>query len=133
MDNKKRDILAENPGLRCKPYAVPEGYFESFKAEMRQMTQPKQVSLLHRLMPYASIAAVFVFLVSAGTLFLQKFTPADDFTQEDYLVFSHNAMNAEYYDYESMDQLADAEIAAEDIIEYLIYSGITPEEIEFSK
>ena len=30
MDNKKRDILAENSGLRSKPYAVPEGYFESF-------------------------------------------------------------------------------------------------------
>jgi hypothetical protein len=40
-------------------------------------------------------------------------------------------MNVEYYD--SMDQIADAEIAAEDIIEYLIYSGITPEEIEIFK
>ena len=133
MDNKKRDILAEHAGLRSNPYAIPEGYFESFKADMKQMAQPQQTPLLHRLMPYASIAAVFVFLVSAGTLFLQKFTPADDFTQEDYLVFSHNAMNAEYYDYESMDQIADAEIAAEDIIEYLIYSGITPEEIEICK
>jgi hypothetical protein len=69
--------------------------------------------------------------VAAGTFFLQKFTPAEDFTQEDYLVFSHSSMNVEYYD--TMDQIADAEIAAEDIIEYLIYSGITPEEIEIFK
>ena len=131
MDNKKRDILAEISGLRSNPYAVPEGYFESFKADMKHTAQPQQMSLLHRLMPYASVAAVFVFLVAAGTFFLQKFTPADDFTQEDYLVFSHNTMTAEYY--EDMDQIADAEIAAEDIIEYLIYSGITPEEIEICK
>lgn len=131
MDNKKRDILAEISGLRSNPYAVPEGYFESFKADMKHTAQPQQMPLLHRLMPYASVAAVFVFLVAAGTFFLQKFTPADDFTQEDYLVFSHNAMTAEYY--ENMDQIADAEIAAEDIIEYLIYSGITPEEIEICK
>lgn len=131
MDNKKRDILAENSGLRSKPYAVPEGYFESFKADMQHIAKPQQTHMLHKLMPYASIAAVFVFLVAAGTFFLQKFTPADDFTQEDYLVFSHSSMNVEYYD--SMDQIADAEIAAEDIIEYLIYSGITPEEIEIFK
>lgn len=131
MDNKKRDILAENSGLRIRPFTVPEGYFESFKADMKQMAQPQQTTLLQKLMPYASIAAVFVFLVTAGTLFLQKHTPVEEFTQEDYLVFSHNPMNVEYY--ENMDQIADAEIAAEDIIEYLIYSGITPEEIEFSK
>ena len=131
MDNKKRDILAEISGLRSNPYGVPEGYFESLKTEIRSQVQPQHQTWMNRLVPYVSMAAVFIFLVTAGTFFLQKFTPMEEFTQEDYLVFSHNALNAEYFD--SMDQIADAEIAAEDLIEYLIYSGITAEEIEISK
>ena len=131
MDNKKRDILAENPGLKNKPYGVPEGFFESFMADMKMQAQPKQMTLFERLMPYASMAAVFVFLLAAGTFFLQRTTPAEEFTHEDYLVFSQNAINSEYY--EDMYQIADAGIAEEDIIEYLIYSGITAEEIEICK
>ena len=131
MDNKKRDILAENPGLRSKPYAVPEGYFESFKADMKHIAQPQQTPLLHRLMPYASIAAVFVFLVAAGTFFLQRTTPSEEFTQEDFLVLSNDISRMDYY--EEMDHIADAGIADEDIIEYLIYSGVSAEEIELSK
>jgi hypothetical protein len=100
-------------------------------ADMKMQAQPKQMTLFERLMPYASMAAVFVFLLAAGTFFLQRTTPAEEFTHEDYLVFSQNAINSEYY--EDMYQIADAGIAEEDIIEYLIYSGITAEEIEICK
>ena len=54
---------------------------------------------------------------------------AEDLTQEDFLVFSPNALNIEYYS-EETDQYASAGIADEDIIEYLIYSGISAEEID---
>ena len=130
MKEMNRNILDENPQLRKQAYSVPDGYFEAFKSQMTPHQQMQQ-SWTGRLIPYISMAAAFLLLVTAGTFFLQKFTPAEDFTQEDYLVFSHNVITAEYY--ESMDQIADAEIAAEDIIEYLIYSGITPEEIEIFK
>lgn len=124
-----RDILAENKDLRKQPYSVPEGYFDTFKSQMKPY-EKQQVTLAARLAPYVSIAAVFVFLVTAGTLFLKKSTPYDELTQEDFLVFSTAMANTEYYE---MDQIADAGLADEDIIEYLIYCGISAEEIELSK
>ena len=124
-----KDILAERTELRKQPYSVPEGYFETFKSEMKPY-QEQKLTLTARLAPYVSMAAVFAFLVTAGTLFLKKSTPYDNLTQEDFLVFSTAMANTEYYE---MDQIADAGLADEDIIEYLIYCGITPEEIELSK
>lgn len=130
MKEIRRDILAENKDLRKQPYTVPEGYFDTFKSQIKPY-EKQQLTLVARLAPYVSMAAVFVFLVTAGTLFLKKSTPYDDFTHEDFLVFSTAMANTEYY--EDMDQIADAGLADEDIIEYLIYCGISAEEIELSK
>jgi hypothetical protein len=123
MKEMNRDILADSPQLRRQAYSVPEGYFEGFKAEM----QPRSA----RSFPYASIAAALVFLVTAGTFFLKQSLPTDEITQEDYLLFSNSMIDVEYYN--DAGQIADAGIGDEDIIEYLIYSGITAEEIELSK
>ncbi|MBR2063989.1 MAG: hypothetical protein IJ971_04770 [Bacteroidales bacterium] len=125
-----RDILAAKPELKNMPYCVPEGYFETFKAQAVPYRE-KEIGLVGRLMPYAAMAAVFVFLVTAGTFFLQRTSPVEEFTHEDFLVFSSGISNSEYY--ESMNQIADAGLADEDIIAYLIYSGISAEEIELYK
>ena len=130
MKDLKTDILAQEPKLKIMPYSVPEGYFETFKAEMKPCVR---MSLTDRLMPYVAMAAVFVFLVTVGTLFLQKTSPAEIMTQEDYLVFSGDMMNTVEYEMAYGSQIADAEIENEDIINYLIYSGVTVEEIELSK
>lgn len=126
----ERDILAAKPELKNMPYSVPEGYFETFKAQAVPYKE-KEIGLVGRLMPYVAMAAVFVFLVTAGTFFLQRTSPAEEFTHEDFLVFSSGISNSEYY--ESMNQIADADLAEEDIIAYLIYSGISAEEIELYK
>jgi len=130
MKEKERDILAEEKRLREMPFSVPEGYFEAFKAEMDTF-EGKEPGLFRRLVPYMAMAAAFLFLVTGGTFLLQHTIPEEDFTQEDFLVFSSGISNYEYY--EEMEHIADADIEDEDIIEYLIYSGISAEEIEFSK
>ena len=130
MKEKDRDILAAMPELKKMPYSVPEGYFDTFKSQAVPYKE-KEIGLIGRLMPYAAMAAVFVFLVTAGTFFLQRTSPAEEFTHEDFLVFSSGIANSEYY--ESMNQIADAGLADEDIIAYLIYSGISAEEIELYK
>ncbi|MBR1960956.1 MAG: hypothetical protein IKA34_10410 [Bacteroidales bacterium] len=131
MKEKNRDILADNPKLKEQVYSVPDGYFSGFKAGMTPYASVEP-SLARRLVPYLSMAAVFIFLVTAGTFFLQQTTPADEFTQEDFILYSSNISGIGLYE-EEPDQLADAGIADEDIIEYLIYSGISAEEIELSK
>jgi hypothetical protein len=69
-------------------------------------------------------------MVSAGTFFLEKTTHQDGMTYEDYLVHSDMLIEAEY---EQDTQIAEADIVDEDIIEYLIYIGVTAEDIEQSK
>lgn len=128
MEEIKRDILASEPKLKEMPYTVPDGYFETFEA---QALQHKESRSDRRMIPYAVAAAVLAFLFTAGALLLQNSPHPEELTQEDFLVFSTQMTNVEYYD--DIDQIADAGIADEDIIEYLIYTGISAEEIELSK
>ena len=126
------DILKySSDELKKMPYTVPEGYFEQVKAEISRSTAAEEgVSLWRKAVPYISVAATFLIMVSAGTFFLEKTTQQDGMTYEDYLVHSDVLIEAEY---EQDTQIADATIAAEDIIEYLIYTGVTAEDIEQSK
>lgn len=129
---KENDILKDCVELRQMPYSVPEGYFESFKAEAVRPVV-RRVNFWNRFAPYAAMAAVFVFLVTAGTFLLERSTPQYQMTEEDYMMFSDNIMTTIAYEMEYGYQLAEAEISEEDIINYLIYSGVTPEHIEFAK
>ena len=133
MENEK-DILQE-PKLKKMPYSIPEGYFEKMKAEARKCTEPTPVhiSIWARLAPYAGIAAMFLFILTLGKLFVgQKAADTagtlteDISTYEDYLVFS------DIPDVYLNEPETEAEgIADEDIIEYLIYIGATVEDIEY--
>lgn len=132
MKTKNKDILTGNNDLKKMPYSIPDGYFESFKAQMKPYERKENPGLFKKMVPYAAMAAMFIFLVTAGTFFLRKTTPADEFTQEDFILFSNNMTNTVYY--EETYQIAEAdEFGEEDIIEYLIYSGITAEELELLK
>lgn len=129
---KENDILKDCVELKQMPYSVPEGYFESFKAEAVRPVV-RRVNFWNRFAPYAAMAAVFVFLVTAGTFLLERSTPQYPMTEEDYMMFSDNIMTTIAYEMEYGYQLAEAEISEEDIINYLIYTGVTPEHIEFAK
>ena len=126
----KQDILSEKPQLRKQAYIVPEGYFEELRSQIKP-PQTVQLNWTQKLVPLVSMAATFILMVTAGTFFLQRATPSEEFTQEDFLVFSNDVARIDYY--EEMNHIADADIADEDIIEYLIYSGVSAEEIELSK
>ena len=126
-----KDILMDK-ALKGNPYSTPEGYFDSFKIKAKSFTRPKTVSvnIWQQLKSYVSVAAMFIFMVTAGTFFLKKTTPMDDFDHEDYIVFSEGYFEV---DTENEEQYADADISADDIIEYLIYIGINEDTIELSK
>ena len=129
---KGNDILKDCTELKQMPFSVPEGYFESFKKE-NAMPVCRKVSLWNRMAPYAAMAAVFVFLVSAGTFLLEKSSPDYNMTEEDYVMFADNMMNTIAYEMEFGSQIAEADFSDEDTINYLIYTGVTAEHIELSK
>jgi hypothetical protein len=140
MTETNKDIL-QNPELKQTPYSVPEGYIDKFKAQARTYTEPKYVpvNLRSRLAPYVGIAAMFLFILVLGKVFVKPTdaVPSDsaaaeisviDEGYEDYLVFSD--INTTDVLYMEEDGLEIEEISDEDIIEYLIYIGATEKYIE---
>ena len=128
----ENDILKDCAQLKQMPFAVPEGYFESFKEEISR-PRVRKMDFRTRIAPYLALAAVFIFLVTAGTFILERSVPAYQMTEEDYVIFSDNISTTIAYEMEYGSQLAEADISEEDIISYLIYTGVTAEQIELSK
>ena len=134
MNEMERDIL-NNQELRKTPYTVPDGYFDSLRKEVSGYVRPMAVtvSLWQKLAPLAAVAAMFIIMVTAGTFFLRSTSSEEDITQEDYIVFAGNYSDFGIYEEEYDEQYADAGVNADDIIEYLIYTGVSEDIIELSK
>ena len=129
---QEKDILKDRVELKQMPFSVPEGYFDSFKAEAKK-PMVRKLNFREMVMPYVAVAAVFIFLVTAGTFLLENATPRYQMTEEDYMMFSDNMMTTIAYEMEYGAQYAEANISDEDIINYLIYTGVPAEFIEMSK
>ena len=136
MKDLERDILQEASLKKC-PYSVPEGYFESLKEKAAKYSKPAPAPVFQFkriLLTAVSMAAMFILMVTAGTFLLEKTTPSEGMTHEDYIVFSDGYfVDLEMYDDGMSEQYADASISDEDIVEYLIYIGVSEEFIEMSK
>lgn len=130
MKQTDMDILKDLKELRQMPFGTPDGYFEAFRSKVKK-PRAQGISLWSRIKPYASVAAVFIFMVTAGTFILERTAGPAGLTQEDYILFSDNFTLNTIYQEDA--KIADAAIQDEDIIEYLIYSGVSAEEIELSK
>ena len=133
MKEQVQDILATQKVLKENPFSVPGGYFESFKAETAKKAVLPVVSPWRRSIPYMAVAASLAFLLSVGTLVQNSISSRNRITDEDYILFSNSFISTAEYDGEEAYHFAEAEIMDEDIIEYLIYMGVSPESIELSK
>ena len=135
MKDLERDILQGTALKKC-PYSTPEGYFDSLRERAVKYSKPTPVPVFQMkriLMTAVSLAAMFILMLTAGTFLLETATPPEDMTQEDYIVFSDGYFNLEMYDNSMSEQYAVASISDEDIVEYLIYIGVSEEFIEMSK
>lgn len=113
------------------PYSIPEGYFEGLQNNLRineADVSTETRSFWGRMAPYISMAAAFAIITTAGTAILRNVTERSDMSYEDYIVHSEIMIVNEE---ETEEAYPEAE--AQDIVEYLIHSGITAELIEFSK
>jgi hypothetical protein len=114
----ERNIL-DNAELKANPFTVPEGYFENLKKELKMIPkhQEKTTKVLRwkPFVRFASIAAVVAALIAAGAFFLEKGNDDTGFT-----VIQDNT-----------DYFADLQnLTEDDIIEYLISTGVELEDIE---
>ena len=135
MKDLERDILQEVSLKKC-PYSTPEGYFDSLRERAVKYSKPAPApvfQLKRIVMTAVSLAAMFILMMTAGTFLLEKTTPAEGMTHEDYIVFSDGYLDLEMFEEGMSEQYADASISDEDIVEYLIYTGVSEEFIEMSK
>ncbi len=139
MTEKEKDIL-QDIKLKSNPYSVPAGYFDALKTQARKYAEPKKVVRVNfwaRLAPYAGIAAMFLFVLVLGKVFVNNGQDTSSLSAEqvesyeDFLVFSD--INSDIpMQYLAEEMGAEEEIDYEDIIEYLIYIGATEEYIEYN-
>lgn len=133
MKDQVQDILTTQKVLKESPFTVPAGYFESFKAKTIKKAIIPVVSPWRRSIPYMAVAASLAFLLSVGSFIQNSISSKNRITDEDYILFSNSFISTAEYDGDEAYHFAEAEIMDEDIIEYLIYLGVSPEAIELSK
>lgn len=131
MKKKEQDILTSQQALKERPYTVPDGYFEAFRAEAIRRSSTQPAKPFGRLVPLLAVAASVALLLGLGLSFSQK--SIDTLSEDDYILFSDNLTRTDFEEIVNYAQLAEAEVYNEDVIEYLIYIGESPESIELSK
>ena len=115
---------------------TPEGYFGNLQTRLSEIpAQPARVSTVHRLAPYAAIAASFLVAVLLGNFVLNRtVAPAEDdtWTYVSYLADAldpDGAMLMEEYDgWEYGEQEG---LSADDIVNYLVADGISVEYLNY--
>ncbi|MBQ8060455.1 MAG: hypothetical protein IJ205_00715 [Bacteroidales bacterium] len=116
-------------------YGVPEGYFNDLKNRLEAIPQEKSVlpGPWARVRPYLAMAACFVALLVAGNSLLRRTVSnnpaeqlASDATYAEIISMTHPEIFMNAIEYESED------MTDEDIINYLIESGVEMEYLAYS-
>ena len=116
---------------------TPEGYFGNLQMRLSEIpAQPARVSTVHRLAPYAAIAASFLVAVLLGNSILRHTAPApaedDTWTYVSYLADAldpDGAAMMDIYGYEEEEEPQG--LSADDIVNYLLADGITVEHLNY--
>lgn len=119
-----------SPDLRKNPFSVPEGYFSDCqKKALKNIESGNRHLVIWRWI--GPVAAAAMILLIAGN-YIFKNSLQEEYSKEDYMVFSSEFINT-VYDMTDEERYAEAEISDEDIIEYLIETGVEAEIIEIYK
>ncbi len=119
--------------LKATPFNAPENYFQDLETRLSSIASTEQsprksVKITRYIAPAVSLAASFALLLGIGTYFLNKTNPAElDF----YDTLSFAELIPTLSDETAIYSQADYEASAEEIAEYLIYTGTTLEEINY--
>ena len=126
--NNEKDIL-ETIGKAS--YRVPEGYFDDLKSRLESIPEGRTVSpgLWMKAKPFLALAASFAAILVIGTAVLRTTskTQSSDWLNEisyaEMIALTNPDVLYDAYEYEHED------ISDEDIINYLIESGATMEQL----
>lgn len=128
MKNSGTDILSDRQELRQMPYTTPTGYFDVLKHDLKETSRPAGRGL-RKFAPYVALAAAMLTLLFAAGGFFLEHLNREEFTQEDYIVFSEDMTNTLFYTMEEEYELYADVLTEDDIIEYLIYTDTEIDEL----
>lgn len=120
------DIL-KTPELKECPFSVPEGYFTSLKKDILSAQREKNGFEWKRIGAGIAVAASLALLVTASLQTSRREDPQEMIDSIDLMVFSD--MSTESY-YDLIAIYEEDDLTEEDIIEYLINSETSLENIE---
>lgn len=87
-------MMLNNLDKKTNPFKVPENYFENFKTEMMDKLPEKKaikvVPLWKKVLPWASVAAVFIGVVSYMGFFNR---PSSTTKMADYALYEDDYLN----------------------------------------
>lgn len=129
---KNKDILTSSPELKTMPYYIPDGYMDQFKNEAKVISisrRRSQEGFIEKLSPLITMAAMFLAIVKVGNLVMKNSGEEETLTYEDYIVHSDTNISEVNSDIDNT-QIAQAQVTAEDIVQYLIYIGEPTESLE---
>ena len=122
---QKPDIL-ERRELKTMPFSTPEGYFQSKIAELSKITEsPRVATRRFKPIQYISAAATIAVVVASGFLYSSKTSSYDEDYENMLFYLSSNSNDISNYFSENIE----SELSEEDIIEYLIDSGASLENL----
>ena len=106
MKREEQDIL-QNEQLKSSPFCVPDNYISSLNADLNKIPKKNAGTKVNKWISYAAIAATFALLILGGGMLLKWQDQAPTIS------------------YAEAQELTD-----DDIIEYLIYTGVDLEDFE---
>lgn len=121
--------------MKQNSHITPEGYFNDLKARLHSIPcQQEMPSTWQRVRPHLAMAAAFLAIVTVGTAILRSTagTPAigvQDLDSQYELAGLVRTTSPYMYDETEFEQL-EAEFSEDDIINYLIDSGVNIENID---
>lgn len=134
MRNDGKDILTESAELKKMPFRVPDNYFDGVGKSVRSRLaarRPLKTSLTRRILPYVSAAAVLAVVMTGAILIRMEnryslLKEMDSFYRTADLIPVTDPASIYFSSYEEdSDGLSE-----EDIINYLVYTGVEPEEFD---
>ncbi len=133
------DILQTDKNLRRMPYKLPEGYFSDLTEQLAKQRHENPVeaavprTLWQILAPYAAMAAMFTIIALGGKALAEMTGHQKGWTEKDEFIYTElmpvTGPSDQFYGLRDSEYIAEAEPSDNDIVEYLIYSGVSIEEI----
>lgn len=133
------DILQTDKNLKRMPYRLPESYFTDLTERLEEkrhenpVVTPDHRTLWQILAPYAAMAAMFTIIALGGKALAGIAGHQNEWTDQEEFIYTElmpvTGPSGQFYETSSNEYIAGA--SDNDIIEYLIYSGVSIEEINF--